>query len=88
MLLDDETEKLKRELLDFLIKPHTIDEIAYLFLMENLPDRHDLVDTLWKLKCEGKVEWFDNVLAVTPQVTFKEILAKIEERDRGKVQHA
>ena len=72
-------EKTEKKILDFLIEPRTFREISGLF--PNVP-KFTLSSALHSLWVVKKIECYDSVYAVTPQVSFKEILARIKERDR------
>ncbi|MFG1460304.1 MAG: hypothetical protein AAE987_02855 [Thermoplasmataceae archaeon] len=70
--------KIRKMLLNYLTEPRTFEDIQRIFRNKSIADVSDL---LWELKGEGLIEAYDRVYAATPQVPFKDILAKIKDRD-------
>ena len=73
-------EENRKMLLNYLTEPRTFEDIQRIFPNKSIAD---VSDYLWELKADGLIEGYDRVYAATPQVPFKDILAKIKARDNG-----
>jgi predicted transcriptional regulator len=73
-------EENRKMLLNYLTEPRTFEDIQRIFPNKSIAD---VSDYLWELKAHGLIEAYDRVYAATPQVPFKDILAKIKARDNG-----